>query len=133
DWLANEIKKAKGSILELKEDGKSDDVRLQKIDDEIDQLERSFENNKNDVDGKQEILTNLRKALKVIDELTETTEWPNLEETLKEEFYRLEKVNNDLGDEKSTHLVNQLRSQLEEVIRSKDIKIGNVLLEEIST
>ncbi len=94
-------------------------------------MQKSFENNKNDVDGKQEVLTNLRKSLKAIDELNDTTEWPKLEETLKEEFYRLEKVNNDLGNEKTTQVVNQFRSQLDEVIRAKDVKLGNVLLEEI--
>jgi len=130
-WLENEIKKAKGSIAELKEDGNSDNGQLQKIEAELEKIEKSFENNKNDVDGKQEVLTNLRKSLKSIDELNDTTEWPKLEETLKEEFYRLEKVNNDLGNEKTTQVVNQFRSQLDEVIRAKDVKLGNVLLEEI--
>lgn len=130
-WLANEIRKAKGSISELKQDGNSDDAKLQKVESELEQLEKSFENNKNDVDGKQEVLTNLRKSLKTIDELNETTEWPKLEEELKEEFYRLEKANNDLGNDKTTQIVNQFRSQLEEVIKAKDVKLGNVLLEEI--
>jgi molecular chaperone DnaK len=130
-WLENEIRKAKGSVEELKEDGNSDNAKLQKIETELNKLQKSFENNKNDVDGKQEVLTNLRKSLKAIDELNDTTEWPKLEETLKEEFYRLEKVNNDLGNEKTTQVVNQFRSQLDEVIRAKDVKLGNVLLEEI--
>lgn len=130
-WLANEIRKAKGSISELKQDVNSDDAKLQKIEAELEQLEKSFENNKNDVDVKQEVLTNLRKSLKTIDELNETTEWPKLEETLKEEFYRLEKTNTELGNDKTTQVVNQFRSQLEEVIKAKDVKIGNVLLEEI--
>jgi molecular chaperone DnaK len=130
-WLANEIRKAKGSIVELKQNGNSDDAKLKKIETELEQIEKSFDNNKNDVDGKQEVLTNLRKSLKAIDELNETTEWPNLEVTLKEEFYRLEKANNELGNEKSTQVVNQFRSQLDEVIRTKDVKIGNALLEEI--
>lgn len=132
DWLENEIRKAKGSILELKQDGNSDD-KLQKIEDEIEQLEKSFENNKNDIDGKQEVLTNLRKSLKAIDELNETTEWPKLEEELKEEFYRLEKANNELGNDKTTQVVNQFRSQLEEVIKAKDVKLGNMLLQEIDS
>jgi molecular chaperone DnaK len=132
-WLENEIRKAKGSVEELKEDGNSDNAKLQKIENELNKLQKSFENNKNDVDGKQEVLTNLRKSLKAIDELNDTTEWPKLEETLKEEFYRLEKVNNDLGKEKTTQVVNQFRSQLDEVIRAKDVKLGNVLLEEIGS
>lgn len=131
-WLANEIRKAKGSIDELREDG-NNSPKLQKVETEIEALEQKFDNNKDDVDNKQEVLTNLRKTLKTIDELNETTEWPNLEENLKEEFYRLEKANKDLGNEKTTQIVNQLRKQLEEVIKTQDIKIGNALLEEINT
>lgn len=130
-WLENEIRKAKGSIAELKEDGNSDNGQLAKVEAELEQIEKSFENNKNDVDGKQEVLTNLRKSLKTIDEMNETTEWPKLEEKLKEEFYRLEKANTDLGNDKTTQVVNQFRSQLDELIRTKDVKLGNVLLEEI--
>ncbi|MCA0391828.1 MAG: Hsp70 family protein [Bacteroidetes bacterium] len=129
-WLANEIRKAKGSIEELKDEGISDD-KVQKAETEIAELERKFENSKNDVDGKQEVLTNLRKTLKTIDELSETTEWPKLEEELKEEFYRLEKANKDLGNDRSTQVVNQLRNQLEEVLKSQDIKLGKALAEEI--
>lgn len=130
NWLSNEIRKAKGSIEELKDEGISND-KVQKAETEIAELERKFENSKNDVDGKQEVLTNLRKTLKTIDELSETTEWPKLEDELKEEFYRLEKTNKDLGNDKTTQIVNQLRSQLEEVLKSQDIKLGKALAEEI--
>lgn len=129
-WLSNEIRKAKGSIEELKDEGISND-KVQKIESEINELERKFDNSKNDVDGRQEVLTNLRKTLKNIDELSETTEWPKLEEELKEEFYRLEKANKDLGNDRSTQVVNQLRNQLEEVLKSQDIKLGKALAEEI--
>ena len=130
NWLANEIRKAKGIIKELKEDG-SHGEKVQKIEAEITVLEKQFENGKNDVDAKQEILANLRKTLKDIDRLSETTEWPKLEEELKDEFYRLEKANKDLGNEHSTQIVNQLRNQLEEVLKSQAIKLGKVLIEEI--
>lgn len=130
NWLSNEIRKAKGSIEELKDEGVNND-KLQKAENDIAELERKFENSKNDVDGKQEVLTNLRKTLKTIDELSETTEWPKLEEELKEEFYRLDKANKDFGNDRSIQVVNQLRSQLEEVLKTHDIKLGKALLEEI--
>lgn len=132
NWLSNEIRKAKGSIEELKEEGIQED-KVQKIESEINELERKFDNCKNDVDGKQEVLTNLRKTLKNIDELSETTEWPKLEKELKEEFYRLEKVNKDLGNDRSTQIVNQLRNQLEEVLKTQNPKLGQALLEEINS
>ena len=103
------------------------------LNDELEKIEKFFENNKNDVDGKQEVLTNLRKTLKTIDELNETTKWPKLEAELKEEYYRLEKANKELGNEKTTQVVNQIKNQLEEVIKVKDVKLGNVLLDEINS
>ena len=129
-WLSNEIRKAKGSIEELKDEGTPGD-KVQKIENDLTELEKKFDNSKNDVDGKQEVLTNLRKTLKTIDELNEKTEWPKLEEELKEEFYRLEKANKDLGNDRSTQVVNQLRNQLEEVLKTQDIKLGKALAEEI--
>ncbi len=132
NWLANELRKAKGSVEELKDDNVSAD-KVQKVENEILELEKKFENSKNDIDGKQEVLTNLRKTLKKIDELNETTEWPKLEEELKEEFYRLEKANNDLGNENTSKVVNQIRTHLEEVLKSQDPKLGAALLDEINS
>ena len=133
-WLSNEIRKAKGAVSELERDGNhSDDTKLKKAESELEKIEKSFENNKNDVDGKQEVLTKLRKTLKTIDELNETTEWPKLEAELKEEYYRLEKANKEFGNEKTTQVINQFKNQLEEVFKLKDVKLGNVLLDEINS
>lgn len=52
---------------------------------------------------------------------------------MKEEYYRLEKANKELGNDKTTQVVNQFKHQLEEVIKVKDVKLGNVLLDEINT
>jgi len=130
NWLSNEIRKAKGSIEELRQEGVSED-RVQKLDHEITELERKFGNSRNDVDGQQEVLSNLRKMLKTVDELSETTDWPKLELELKEEFHRLENANKDLGNDSTTKVVHQLRNQLEEVLRTQNIKLGKALAEEI--
>ena len=114
----------------MKQDGNSD-AKLNKVEKEIEEINKSFENNKNDINTKSKALTDLRKSLKTIDDLYATTEWPKLEEEIKEEFYRLEKANTDLGNDKTTALVNLLKNQVEEVLQAKDVKIGNILLEEI--
>lgn len=131
-WLENEIRKAKGSIEELKEEGLNS-KQLEEVESEVEELEQKFDNNRNDVDNKQEVLTNLRKSLKVIDELGKKDEWENLEKELKEEFYRLEKANKDLGNDKTASIVQELRRKLESVIPTKDVKVGKALLEEINS
>ncbi len=65
--------------------------------------------------------------------MEEGVEWPNLEQELREEFDRLEKANNDLGNEKTTQHINQLKAQVDEVIRKKDVVVGQALLEEINS
>ena len=95
-------------------------------------INKAFDNNKTDA-GKLEHRSHLQEVAKEIDELNATTEWPKLEDEIKEEFYRLEKANSDLGNDKSTALVNQLKNQVEEVLQAKDVKLGNVLLEEIGS
>lgn len=130
-WLENELRKAKGSVTELQEDGDTSTSEIQSLVFELNEIQNSFENNKNDVDGKQEVLSKLRNSLKSIDKLSDQTEWPKLEESLKDQFYRLEKANKELGNEDTTQVVKQFRLQVDEVVGKKDIKLGNALLDEI--
>lgn len=131
-WLANELRKAKDVILKLKEDGNTD-YKLQILEEKLKQLGITFENNKNDVDNKQAVLTNLRNFLKAIDEIVESVEWPKIKEGLKEGFYKLKEINNNYGNNKTTNRVNQLGIQLEEIIQTKDLKLGRILFEEIQS
>lgn len=132
-WLSNEIRKAKGAVSELKKDeNHSDDAKLKKAESELEKIEKFFENNKNDVDGKQEVLTNLRKTLKTIDELMETTEWTKLEAQLKGEYYRLEGLANSLQNDTIINIVLSFKCEIDEVLRTKDIMLCNVLLNEMN-
>ena len=131
-WLSNEIKKAKGSLVELnKGDGNHDKEKLNIIGDELNSIESLFNKNKNDVDGKQQVVTNLRKTLKKIDEISFASEWPSLEKELKEEFYKLEKIQTELGNDKTQNEISNIKLQLEEILLSKDVKLGNLLKDEI--
>lgn len=130
-FLENEIRKAKGSLTELGSNGHANSQEIKAIEKEIDSLNSRLDQGRNDYDRKKEVLDNLRKSLKQIDDLNENIEWPKLEAELREEFDRLEKANNELGNEKTSQHVNQLRTQVDEVIRKKDVKVGQALLEEI--
>lgn len=80
---------------------------------------------------KKEVLNHLRELLRKIEELDAGTEWQRIEQELREEFDKLEKAQNDLGNEKSAQLVNQLRTQTDNAIRSKDEQIGRQVLEQV--
>ena len=79
------------------------------------------------------MIDKLREQLKKVDEIESATAWPTLEAALKEEFYRLEKAQKDLGNEQTAQAVNEIKRQLEEVLRAKDEKLGKVLLDEINS
>ena len=132
EFLENELRKALGSIEELEDKG-NNSPKLAEIKREILALEEEFENNPNDTDTKQKVIEKLREQLKKVDEIESATAWPTLEAELKEEFYRLEKAQKDLGNEQTAQAVNEIKRQLEEVLRAKDEKLGKVLLDEINS
>ena len=130
-FLENEINKAKSTLSQIGNNGHSDIVKIDEIEEEVSYLEKRLNQGRNDYDRKKEVLDNLRKSLRKIDELSEATEWPKLESELKDEFGKLEKANGELGNEVTTKQVNELRQQIDQVIREKDIKAGQAALEEV--
>lgn len=81
---------------------------------------------------KKEVLNHLRELLRKIEQLDANTEWQRVEQELREEFDRLEKAQNNLGNDNSAQLVNQLRTQTDETIRAKNVQVGRELLEQIN-
>lgn len=125
EWIEQQIREIENSLTEIDSNQKNE------LENKIKNVKTLFENKKTEA-GRLETRAELQKVAREIEQVEKLNEWPNLEETLKEEFYRLEKANNELGNEKTSQVVNQFRSQLDEVIRAKDVNLGNALLEEIS-
>ena len=73
----------------------------------------------------------LKELLREIESLDEKTAWERLEKELREEFTRLEKANSDLGNAETTQIVNQLRAQVDNVIRTKDVNLGEEIKEQV--
>ena len=78
-------------------------------------------------------LSNIKEVLRKIENLDDSTEWQRVESELREQFDRLEKAQNDLGNEKTKEIFNQLLSQTDNVIRIKDVKMGRETLDQISS
>ncbi|MFN4763699.1 Hsp70 family protein [Gillisia sp. Q332] len=129
-WLSNELKKARTAAMELNNSGNTSN-EFKKAEKQIDDAKELFETNKEDLDTKQQVLSNLRKALKVIDKLKDERAWPELEKELKEAFYELESVNSNKGNEQTTQLINRIKKDVEEAISLKSEKIASQLIEDI--
>ena len=82
---------------------------------------------------KKEVLKHLRDLLRKIEKLDEGTEWQRVERELREEFDKLEKAQDELGDDNSSKIVEQLRTQTDNAIRAKDVQIAREVLKQVSS
>ncbi len=79
------------------------------------------------------VLQHLKEILREVDKLDSGTEWQRLEVELREEFERLENAQDKLGNEKSRQMVEHLRGQVDQAIRSKDVKVSRGVLDQINS
>lgn len=118
------IKDAKRILKKLKAEGIS-------IGDTMDKLSLVEEEAENSTESKM-VLQHLKEVLRDIETLESGTEWERLDRNLREEFERLEHAQQTEGDNETESEVESLRSRVEAVIRSKDVRLGREILEEIN-
>ena len=104
-------------------------MEVGRLQNDLDQVKKEAENSSE----KKAVLQHLKEVLRKIEDEDDKTEWQRLEKELREEFDRLEKAQNDLGDERTAQAFNQLRRQTDEVIRKKDVRMGRDTLDQINS
>lgn len=123
--IDKELIEAQRSINQLENAG----VDVDSLQSALDSVKEESENSSE----KKAVLQHLKEVLRKIEDKDDETEWDRVETELREEFDRLEKAQNDLGNEKTAQIVEQLRSQTDQAIRSKDVKVGRNTLEQINS
>lgn len=98
----------------------------------LSEIEGRFDGEKGTEDGKMHLLADLRRTFLKMEETEKEHEWETLETELREEFDRLEKANNDLGN-KHDDQVAELRRQTDMAIRKQDVQMGRQVLDEINS
>lgn len=121
--IDNDLAEAQRSIHRLRADG----VHIDDLQKKLDAVQHEAANSSE----KKAVLQHLKEVLREIEDQDDATEWVRIEKDLREEFERLEKAQNDLGNEKTSQIVEQLRHQTDQTIRSKDIEMGREVLEQI--
>ena len=91
-----------------------------------------FEEESHNSDDWLKLRDRLRLIRRELEDLDASTEWERLEKDLRESFDLLERTNKDLGNERSSEIVSQLRSQVDNVIRSKNVVTGRELLDQVN-
>lgn len=115
-------------------------VNANDISSKLESLEEQLENEKGSADGKMKILAELRKELLKLEGVQKSTEWPKVEEEMKEAFFEfedlIEKIKNNKDDKNlnigkmEAHL-EEYRKQIEHIIKVKNIKEAKELTQEI--
>jgi len=130
NWLESEINKAQQTLNLIKQEGiYTDQEKLDKLDAEIAETKKRFEQGKSDYDRKKDVLDSLRRSLKKLDEIQSASEWPKTEQELKDVFYRLEKTNKQFGNDKTNRIVEQFKEQIPEIIKEKNVKVAQEMID----
>ncbi|GIV30331.1 MAG: hypothetical protein KatS3mg028_1397 [Bacteroidia bacterium] len=135
NWLETEISKAKQTINIIKQEGDfADKDSLNKLSNELAELAKLLEQGRSDYDRKKQVLDNLRRCLRKLDEIQDSTEWPKTEEDLKDTFYKLEETFKEfegkvdgLNEERVKEAIAQFKEQIPQIIRDKNVKVAKEL------
>jgi molecular chaperone DnaK len=131
EFLAKEISKSKWTAKNIK----ASDIFA-----ELEDLEIQFNNERGSADGKMRILDNLRKQLLKLDIVEKSTEWPKVEEELKQVFYELEDLiekiidsssDGDLNMDMINAQVEEFRRKTEQILTEKNLNDGKALIKNI--
>lgn len=98
----------------------------------ISDINNRFEGEKSSEDGRMHLQADIRRAFLKMEEVEQGHEWEALEAEIREEFDRLERADNDLGN-KYDKQVAAVRSQVDMAIRSKDVRQGRAVLDDINS
>lgn len=138
-WLSTEIQKAKQQLQLLEKDSfLSSKDKIARLNTEIIQLEKLFEQGKTDYDRKKQVLNNLRNYSRQIDAIQDETEWPRNEEELKNVYYELEETFNELSGNlqnvdtsRIREIIQQYKEQIPSVLKEKNVNLAKDLIEQM--
>ncbi len=131
DDLDSKVLEAERKVCSLKSSSSIPQSEIEQSERMVAEVRNRYEGEKGSDDGRSHLLDELRRAYRKIEETEKKYEWESLDAELREEFRRLEKANNELGNEYDAQ-VEELRKQTEQAIRSKDVKVARSVLENIN-
>jgi len=120
-YLKDEIDKGYNNIRKLRKEDCDVDEAESALDNVQDELSKGSE--------KHQVLSHLREALRKIDKCDSDSEWERHEKKLRSAYKMLETDNGKYGDTKTTQQVEEIRHQVDNAIRKKDVSLAKELLD----
>ena len=107
------------------------DEELEESTKQLQDIEQRFDGEIGTADGVMHLLASLRETFRSMEAVEKNHEWDSLEAELRNEFARLEKANNDLGN-KYDKPVEELRKRTDRAISSKNVQAARDTLSDIN-
>lgn len=123
---------ANNKLRALKSSSSISDSETKEAENKINDINNRFDGEKGSEDGRMHLQADIRRAFLKMEEVEKEHEWEALESEIREEFDRLEKANNELGN-KYDQQVAAVRSQVDMAIRSKDVRQGRAVLDDVNS
>lgn len=131
DDLLARVSEAEDKLQSLQSNDSIPTSETEEANSMLNDIRSRFDSEKSSDDGKTHMLADIRKMFQKTEQIENKYEWESISNELRTEFRRLESANNELGN-KYDPQVEDLRKQTEQAIRSKDSKVGRVVLENIN-
>lgn len=107
--------------------------KAKKVKESLTSIKERWNGNRSDDDRKHETMENVKKEMRTIDELKDNTSWESIESELRSELERLEKAQSEVGGVETKHIVNEVRSQVDRVIREKNPRMAKALISDMGS
>ncbi|MCD8291625.1 MAG: Hsp70 family protein, partial [Prevotella sp.] len=124
-FIIKQLSEAQRSIDRLK----GANIPTDKIQNDLNMVKEEAKNSSEN----KAVMQHLKEVLRSIEDLDEATAWDRIEKDLREEFAHVEKAQRELGNDRTEQFVNQLRSQVDQVIRDKNVKLGHAVLDQLNS
>lgn len=128
--LRSRFSEADGYLQRLRSISSLSRSEMDAIDDRYADIADRFDNEITSDDGKMHLLADLRALFRDMEKTEKNHEWDFLEAELRQEFARLDKANGQNGHEYDAQVAD-LRRRTDDVIRRRDISLGQQVLEDI--
>ena len=124
DYLQDEFSKADVALKKLKREGCTTEEEEKSLADARQEFDNGSE--------KHQVLAHLREALRKIEDLENASEWERIEKQLRSQFKMLEGDNQRYGNADTTKQVEEIRSEVDGIIRKKNIDLAKAEIDKIN-
>ena len=133
EWFEEQFKSFLDEISTLKSANKTYDIeKLNKIENELNNIKSNFESRKNDGDTRRMTRDNIRKQFASLDKLINESSWPSALKEMEEMYYQCEKKINEIEDNSNQKTqLNRFKSQMTIVIENKNLQQAKDLHDEM--